>query len=142
MVSCWHDRVAARVDYRSTRQSHHRPRCGHRAPPAVSFAGAWVVRYAGRLRRLTGRQAKLNETGIALIHVGAALLIVSVSFVYVFSTTASVGIVGATELDDTGERIVRDVEGSPYTVEVTNYSPENTPTMTEAAMTPAEVRLR
>jgi cytochrome c-type biogenesis protein CcmF len=107
-------------------------------PPAVYFATAWVVRYVGRLRRLTGRHAKLNETGIALIHVGAALLIVSVSFVYVFSTTASVGIVGATELDDTGERIVRDVEGSPYTVEVTNYTPENTPTMTEAAMTPAE----
>ncbi|MFD1632170.1 cytochrome c biogenesis protein CcsA [Haloplanus ruber] len=108
-------------------------------PPAAYFAAGWTGRFVDRVARIDSRRVRLKETGVVLIHVGAAILVVAVSLVYVFSATGSVGIAGATGLDDSGEPVVRAVEGTPYTVEVSDYRPANTPTVTEAALSPAEV---
>lgn len=108
-------------------------------PPAAYFASSWTARYVTRFRKIRSRQVRLKETGVVLIHVGAAVLIVAVTLVYVFSTTASVGIVGATALADGNDTVVRDVGNSSYSVEVTNYRTENDPSATNAALTPAEV---
>jgi cytochrome c-type biogenesis protein CcmF len=109
-------------------------------PPAAYFAFSWVGRYVSRVRRIRSRQVRLKETGVVLIHVGAAVTVVAVSLIYVFSTTASVGIVGATELGETGDTAVQDLEDTPYTVAVTDYSTRNTPSIREAALTPTEVQ--
>ena len=108
-------------------------------PPAVYFSLSWVARFVSRARRVTSRQVRLKEGGIALIHVGAAVLIVAVSLVYVFSMTASVGLAGATTLNDS-TAIASDVGNTSYMVEVSDYRTTNSPTVTEAALSPAEVR--
>ncbi|AXR77443.1 cytochrome c biogenesis protein CcsA [Natrarchaeobaculum sulfurireducens] len=108
-------------------------------PPAVFFAVTWTVRYVDRVRGVPSRAFKLRETGIVLIHVGGAVLIVAVSFVYLFSTSASVAVVGVADATDNPEPIVEEVPDSEYTVEVTNYDSVEEPTIQDAARSPAEM---
>ncbi|THE64736.1 cytochrome C biogenesis protein CcmF [Salinadaptatus halalkaliphilus] len=108
-------------------------------PPAVFFASAWIARYVSRVRGVPDRAFQLRETGIVLVHVGGALLIVAISFVYLFSTAASVTIVGLDDAENDPEPIVEEVPDSEYTVAVTNYDTVEEPTIEEAARTPAEV---
>jgi cytochrome c-type biogenesis protein CcmF len=108
-------------------------------PPATYFGLSWLGRFVSRARRLRSRRVRLKEGGVALIHVGAATLIVAVTLVYVLSTTGTVGIAGATTLNESTS-MTADVGNTSYTVEVSDYRTANTPTVTEAALSPAEVR--
>lgn len=108
-------------------------------PPAAYFAVAWSARYVRRVRRLRSRRVRLKETGVLLIHVGASVLIVAVTLVYVLSMTSSVGIAGATALNDSQTSEMYAVDDTDYEVQVTEYRVENTPSATEAALTPSEV---
>ncbi|ARS90960.1 cytochrome c biogenesis protein CcsA [Natrarchaeobaculum aegyptiacum] len=108
-------------------------------PPAAFFAGSWIARYVSRIRGVPSRWFKLRETGIVLLHVGGAVLIVAVSFVYLFSTSASVAVIGVGEAADNPEPIVEEVPDSEYTVAVSNYETTEAPTIEEAARTPAEM---
>jgi cytochrome c-type biogenesis protein CcmF len=108
-------------------------------PPAAYFALSWGARYVHRVRRLRARRVRLKETGIALVHVGAAMLIVAVTLVYVLSTTASVGVAGATTLNETQSAEMYTVGNTSYEVQLTDYRTENTPSVAEAALSPAEV---
>ncbi|NGM70686.1 cytochrome c biogenesis protein CcsA [Natronolimnobius sp. AArcel1] len=108
-------------------------------PPAAFFAGSWTVRYVSRIRGVPSRAFKLRETGIVLLHVGAAIMIVAVSFVYLFTTSASVAVVGVGETANGGEPIVEDVPDSEYTIEVSNYESVEEPSIEDAARSPAAV---
>jgi cytochrome c-type biogenesis protein CcmF len=108
-------------------------------PPAAFFAGGWITRYVSRVRGVPSRSFKLRETGIVLIHVGAAVLVVAVSFVYLFSTSASVAVIGVDEVGNDPEPIVQEVPDSEYTVEITDYEAVGEPTIEEAARSPSEV---
>jgi cytochrome c-type biogenesis protein CcmF len=105
-------------------------------PPAAFFALAWIGRYVSRVRGVPSRAFKIRETGVVLIHVGAAVLIVAISFVYLFATASTVTVVGIN--DAGGEPIVEDSQDGQYTVEVTDYETVNDPTIEEAARSPAQ----
>ena len=108
-------------------------------PPAAFFATAWTARYVSRVRGVPSRSFQLRETGIVLIHVGGAVLIVAISFVYLFATSASVAVIGVDEVGNDPEPIVQDVPDSDYTVEITDYNAIEQPTIEEAARSPNEV---
>ncbi len=108
-------------------------------PPAGFFAAAWTGRYVTRVRGVPSRLFKLRETGIVLIHVGGAVLIVAVSFIYLFSSSASVAVIGVDEVGNDSEPVVEDVPDSEYTVHVTNYDTVEEPTIEDAARSPSEV---
>ena len=108
-------------------------------PPAAFFATAWTARYVSRIRGVPSRRFKLRETGIVLVHVGGAVLIVAISFVYLFATSASVAVIGVDEVGNDPEPIVQDVPDSEYTVEITDYGTAEQPTIEEAARSPGEV---
>ncbi|CAI50281.1 cytochrome c-type biogenesis protein CcmF [Natronomonas pharaonis DSM 2160] len=108
-------------------------------PPAAFFAGAWTTRYVSRVRGVPSRTFKLRETGILGIHVGGAILIVAVSFVYLFATSASVAVIGVDDAQNNPEPIVEEVPESAYTVEISDYRTIEEPTVEEAARSPEEV---
>ncbi|SFC34530.1 cytochrome c-type biogenesis protein CcmF [Halobiforma haloterrestris] len=108
-------------------------------PPAAYFAGSWIWRYVDRIRGVPSRTFKIRETGIVLTHVGAAMLIVAVSFIYLFSTSASVAVVGIDDAGTDPEPIVEESPDGEYEVHVRNYETVEEPTIEEAARSPEEV---
>jgi len=89
--------------------------------PPVAYAILGTVKRAlGRLRAASSRGARLKESGITLIHVGAALLVLSLPFMYLFAGQASVMATGAAgESIDTSQQAIPD---SDYTVRVLDHS--------------------
>jgi cytochrome c-type biogenesis protein CcmF len=108
-------------------------------PPAAFFAAAWTGRYVSRVRGVPSRAFKIRETGVVLIHVGAAVLIVAISFVYLFATASTVGVVGIADATE-DEPVVGTSTDGEYTVEVSGYETVPNPTLEEAARTPAELQ--
>ncbi|EMA30045.1 cytochrome c biogenesis protein CcsA [Halobiforma nitratireducens] len=108
-------------------------------PPTAFFAGSWIWRYVDRIRGVPSRAFKIRETGIVLIHVGGAVLIVAISFVYLFATSASVAVVGIDDAGNNPEPIVEETPDGEYEVHVTNYETAEVPTIEEAARSPEEV---
>lgn len=109
-------------------------------PPALFFAGSWTVRWYRRIQRTSRRSVIFRETGILSVHVGAAIMIVAVSFVYLFATSGSVMVMGIDDIDsDEDDVVIRDVPETEYTLAVTDYGVTETPSIQEAADTPAEV---
>ena len=108
-------------------------------PPAAFFAGAWSYRFLSRARGVPSRSFQAREAGVLLIHVGAAVLIVAVSFVYLFATSATVAFVGIDEASENPEVMVEEVPDSEYEVHLKNYETRGEPTIEETARTPAEL---
>lgn len=108
-------------------------------PPAAFFALAWIGRYVSRVRGVPSRAFKIRETGIVLIHVGAAVLIVAISFVYLFATASTIGVVGIADATSEDPVVGTSPDGE-YTVEVSGYETVPEPTLEEAARTPAELQ--
>ena len=108
-------------------------------PPAFFFAVAWIGRYVSRVRGVPSRAFKIRETGVVLIHVGAAVLIVAISFVYLFATASTVGVVGIADASPEDPVVGTSPDGE-YTVEVSGYETVPEPTLEEAARTPAELQ--
>jgi cytochrome c-type biogenesis protein CcmF len=97
-------------------------------PPAAFFAAAWTGRYVSRVRGVPSRAFKIRETGVVLIHVGAAVLIVAISFVYLFATASTVGVVGIADATE-DEPVVGTSTDGEYTVEVSGYETVPNPTL-------------
>jgi cytochrome c-type biogenesis protein CcmF len=95
--------------------------------PPVAYAVLGTVKRAGsRIAGAANREAKLKESGITLIHVGAALLVLSLPFMYVFAGQASVM---ATGVDDGSvDTSVREIQGTDYAVRVLDHSRTEFPT--------------
>lgn len=108
-------------------------------PPAAFFGSAWIGRYVSRVRGVPSRPFAVRETGVVLIHVAAAVLIVAVSFIYLFSSTATVGVVGVANAT-AEDPVVGESPNGQYTVEVTDYRTVPEPTLEEAARSPAELQ--
>jgi cytochrome c-type biogenesis protein CcmF len=89
-------------------------------PPVAYAILGTVKRTGGRIRTAASRDAKLKETGITLIHVGAALLVLSLPFMYVLAGQASVMATGVGDgsIDTTRQA----VPGSDYSVRVLGHS--------------------
>ncbi|RCU44430.1 cytochrome C biogenesis protein [Haloplanus salinus] len=89
-------------------------------PPVAYAILGTVKRTGGRIRAAASRDAKLKETGITLIHVGAALLVLSLPFMYVLAGQASVMATGVGDgsMDTTRQA----VPGSDYSVRVLGHS--------------------
>ncbi|WP_311173867.1 cytochrome c biogenesis protein CcsA [Halobellus ordinarius] len=88
-------------------------------PPVAYAILGTVKRTGGRIAATGSRDAKLKETGITLIHVGAALLVLSLPFMYLFAGQASVMATGvAAGAVDTSQR---DVGTSSYDIRVLGY---------------------
>ncbi|QCC46450.1 cytochrome c biogenesis protein CcsA [Halobellus limi] len=95
-------------------------------PPVAYAILGTVKRTWGRIVATESRDAKLKETGITLIHVGAALLVLSLPFMYLFAGQASVMATGvAAGAVDTSQR---DVGASDYDVRVLGYERTEFPT--------------
>jgi len=109
-------------------------------PPAAFFAGGWTARFVARVRGAPSRAFQLRETGVVLVHVGAAVLVVAVSFVYLFATSASVAVVGIDQVQDSPEPVVQEVPNSSYTVHVDGYETVERPPIERAAYAPETVR--
>jgi len=89
-------------------------------PPVAYAILGTVKRTGGRIRAAASRNARLKETGITLIHVGAALLVLSLPFMYVFAGQASVMATGVGDGSmDTSQQAV---PGSDYSVRVLGHS--------------------
>jgi cytochrome c-type biogenesis protein CcmF len=108
-------------------------------PPAAFFAAAWTGRYVSRVRGVPSRAFKIRETGVVLIHVGAAVLIVAISFVYLFATASTVGVVGIADATE-DEPVVGTSTDGEYTVEVSGCAAGASPTLEEETGTPAELQ--
>ncbi|WP_256546047.1 cytochrome c biogenesis protein CcsA [Halobellus inordinatus] len=94
-------------------------------PPVAYAIFGTVKRTGSRIAATTSRDAKLKESGITLIHVGAALLVLSLPFMYLFAGQASVMATGvASGAVDTSQR---DVGDSPYDVRVLGYEQNEFP---------------
>jgi cytochrome c-type biogenesis protein CcmF len=95
--------------------------------PPVSYAILGTLkRVTGRIAAAATREARLKESGIGLIHVGAALLVLSLPFMYVFAGQASVM---ATGVDDGSvDPSVRAVADTDYEVRVLDHSRREFPT--------------
>ena len=112
-------------------------------PPVAYAILGTVHRASGRFTAAANRDAKLKETGITLIHVGAALLVLSLPFMYMFAGQASVMATGvASQSFDTSER---EIPGSDYSVRVLDYSKNefpNDPAPTTYALSTQQVTMR
>jgi len=95
-------------------------------PPVAYAITGTVKRTGGRIRAATTRDAKLKETGITLIHVGAALLVLSLPFMYAFAGQASVMATGVgTESVDRSQQAI---PGSDYSIRILGHSRNEFPT--------------
>jgi cytochrome c-type biogenesis protein CcmF len=89
-------------------------------PPVAYAILGTVKRTGGRIRAATSRDARLKETGITLVHVGAALLVLSLPFMYVFAGQASVMATGVGDRSmDTSRQPVPDTD---YSIRVLGHS--------------------
>jgi len=95
-------------------------------PPVAYAIMGTVKRTGGRIRAATTRDAKLKETGITFIHVGAALLVLSLPFMYAFAGQASVMASGV----DTGsvDRSQQAIPDSDYSIRILGHSRNEFPT--------------
>jgi len=95
-------------------------------PPVGYAIMGTVKRTSGRIRAATTRDAKLKETGITLVHVGAALLVLSLPFMYAFAGQASVMATGV----GTGsvDRSQQAIPGTDYSVRILGHSRTEFPT--------------
>lgn len=94
--------------------------------PPVGYAILSVVK-RGLVRIPAGatRNAKLKESGILAIHVGAALLVLSLPFMYLFAGQASVIAAGAAS--GSAGPSDHDLPNTDYTVRVLDYSDNEFP---------------
>ncbi|WP_137284410.1 cytochrome c biogenesis protein CcsA [Halorussus salinisoli] len=89
--------------------------------PPVAYAVLGVVKRAlARIPAAATRNARLKESGITMIHVGAALLVLSLPFVYLFAGQASVMATGVAS--GTVDSSHREVPDTDYSVRVLDYS--------------------
>lgn len=94
-------------------------------PPVGYVCLAVLKRASVRIPAAAGRDAKLKETGITTIHVGVALLVLSLPFMYLFAGQASVMATGvASGAVDSSKQ---DVAGTDYSVRVFGYSSSEFP---------------
>ncbi|WP_135823767.1 cytochrome c biogenesis protein CcsA [Halorussus ruber] len=106
-------------------------------PPVAYVCLGMFKRAAERIPAAAGRDAKLKEAGITTIHVGVALLVLSLPFMYLFAGQASVMATGlASGAVDSSEK---PIEGTDYSVRIFGYSssefPRNPPVDTYALST-------
>ncbi|AZH26374.1 cytochrome c biogenesis protein CcsA [Haloplanus aerogenes] len=95
-------------------------------PPVAYAIMGTVKRASGRIRAATTRDAKLKETGITFVHVGAALLVLSLPFMYAFAGQASVMATGV----GTGsvDRSQQAIPGTEYSIRILGHSRTEFPT--------------
>jgi cytochrome c-type biogenesis protein CcmF len=94
--------------------------------PPVAYVGVGVIkRGIERVGRSADRDFRLKEGGIVLIHLGAALLVLSLTFTYLFTGQASV--IAAGVGPDGVDTSMRDVPDSPYSLRVVGYSEDRLP---------------
>ncbi|MDY6775150.1 MAG: cytochrome c biogenesis protein CcsA [Halobacteria archaeon] len=105
-------------------------------PPAVYLSFSVVKRLLSRISTSAGRNRKLKETGITVIHVGVAVLFVSVSFTYLFTVQSSVIVDGVNNIDDAE---MYNVPDSDYSINVLGYEETRTPSVEESVTSPSEV---
>ncbi len=108
-------------------------------PPSLFFAGTWAARFVSRAKGVPSRSFQMREAGILLIHVGAAVMIIAISFIYLFAASSSAVVVGLEDVGDNPEPIVEESDDGQYTIEVTGYESETTPDVEDAALAPEEV---
>jgi len=95
-------------------------------PPVAYAITGTLKRTGGRIRAATTRNAKLKETGITFVHVGAALLVLSLPFMYAFAGQASVMATGVgTESVDRSQQAI---PGSDYSIRILGHSRTEFPT--------------
>lgn len=90
-------------------------------PPAAYVCLTVIKRALALIPGSPNRHFQLKQTGIAMVHVGLVLLVVSVSFSYLFVTESSVIVDDAEREAALEEPPVHDVPESAYAVEVTGY---------------------
>jgi len=112
-------------------------------PPVGYVCLAMLKRASVRIPGAAGRHAKLKETGIATIHVGVALLVLSLPFMYLFAGQASVMATGlASGAVDSSEK---PIAGTDYSVRVfghTNSEFPRNPPVDSYALSPRQVITR
>ncbi|WP_327053002.1 cytochrome c biogenesis protein CcsA [Halomicrococcus gelatinilyticus] len=109
-------------------------------PPVSYVLLSMLKRASVRIPAVAGRNAKLKEVGITSIHVGVALLVLSLPLMYLFAGQASVMATGV----DSGsvDSTRQPVAGTDYSVRVLGYSssefPRNPP-VDSYALSPRKV---
>lgn len=111
-------------------------------PPVAYVILAMLKRGLVRIPAAVTRNAKLKESGIMLIHVAAALLVLSLPFMYLFGGQASVmAATGQGNIDSSTQQ----VPGSEYSIRVlnntTNEFPQD-PDLSDYALTAEQVTAR
>ena len=89
-------------------------------PPVAYAILGTVKRTGGRILATTSRNAKLKQTGITFIHVGAALLVLSLPFMYLFAGQASVMATGVG--DGSMDTSRQPIQGADYSVRILEHS--------------------
>lgn len=97
-------------------------------PPAAYVSLTVIKRALELIPNSSNRHFQLKQTGITLVHVGFVLLIVSVSFSYIFTTESSVIVDDAEREAALEDPPIHEVSGSAYAVEVTDYEEYQRPT--------------
>ncbi|WP_336133910.1 cytochrome c biogenesis protein CcsA [Natronomonas amylolytica] len=90
-------------------------------PPAAYVSLTVIKRALTLIPGSSNRHFQLKQTGITLVHVGFVLLVVSVSFSYIFTTESSVIIDDAEREAALEDPPTHAVSESAYAVEVTDY---------------------
>ena len=97
-------------------------------PPAAYVCLTVIKRALELIPGSPNRHFQLKQAGITMVHVGLVLLVVSVSFSYLFVTESSVIIDNAEREAALEAPPVHDVPESAYAVEVTDYDEYQRPT--------------
>ncbi|MEF8914640.1 cytochrome c biogenesis protein CcsA [Natronomonas sp.] len=97
-------------------------------PPAAYVSLTVIKRALELIPNSSNRHFQLKQTGITLIHVGFVILVVSVSFSYIFTTESSVIVDDAEQEAALEDPPIHEVSGSAYAVEVTDYDEYQRPT--------------
>ncbi len=90
-------------------------------PPAAYVCLTVVNRALELVPGSPNRNFQLKQAGIAMIHVGFALLVVTLAFSYLFTAQSSLVVADAQNEATLEDAPVHDVPGSSYAVEVTDY---------------------
>ncbi|MFW5918074.1 MAG: cytochrome c biogenesis protein CcsA, partial [Haloferacaceae archaeon] len=90
-------------------------------PPAAYVTLAVLKRALDRVPGVPNQDYQLKQVGITMIHVGFAILMVTVTLSYLFTAQSSVVVSGADQEATVEGSTVHDVPGSNYGVEVTDY---------------------
>ncbi|EFW92308.1 cytochrome c-type biogenesis protein [Haladaptatus paucihalophilus DX253] len=90
-------------------------------PPATYVCIAIIKRAFERIPNIS-RRGQLKEFGITLIHLGVAILVVSLAFTYLFTAQSSVII-----QDARNDEAIHHVPESSYSVQAANYSETTKP---------------